>query len=45
MKLIEMRNEARKNKDWAKSDQARKEIDEQGWQVEDSGEKTVIKKK
>ncbi|MFZ3057893.1 MAG: cysteine--tRNA ligase [Minisyncoccales bacterium] len=45
MKLVEARNEARKNKEWDKSDQTRKEIDEKGWQVEDSGEKTVIKKK
>jgi len=45
MKLVEIRNETRKNKEWDKADEAREQIEEKGWQVEDSGEKTVIKKK
>jgi len=44
MKLIEARNDARKMKEWDKSDDIRKDIEEKGWQVEDSGEKTIIKK-
>ncbi|MFA5086632.1 MAG: cysteine--tRNA ligase [Candidatus Paceibacterota bacterium] len=44
MGMIKERNEARKNKEWDKSDELRKKIEEKGWQVEDSGEKTVIKK-
>ena len=45
MKLVELREESRKTKNWAQADEARKKIDELGWQVEDSGEKTVIKEK
>jgi cysteinyl-tRNA synthetase len=44
MELIESRNEARKRKEWDKSDEIRKEIEKKGWQIEDSGEKTIIKK-
>jgi cysteinyl-tRNA synthetase len=44
MKTIKERNEARKNKEWDKSDELRKKIEEKGWLVEDSGEKTIIKK-
>jgi cysteinyl-tRNA synthetase len=44
MELIELRKEARKKKEWDKSDDIRKEIEEKGWQIEDSGEKTIIKK-
>jgi cysteinyl-tRNA synthetase len=43
MELIESRNEARKRKEWDKSDEIRKEIEKKGWQIEDSGEKTIIK--
>jgi len=44
MSLIEARNDYRKNKEWDKADEARKGIEKLGWQVEDSGEKTIIKK-
>jgi len=44
MVLIEARNDYRKNKEWDKADEARKGIEKLGWQVEDSGEKTIIKK-
>jgi cysteinyl-tRNA synthetase len=43
--LIDERKKAREAKEWDKADQARRQIEEKGWQVEDSGEKTVIKKK
>jgi len=43
-KEIQERNEARKNKEWDKSDELRKKIEKKGWLVEDSGEKTIIKK-
>jgi cysteinyl-tRNA synthetase len=42
--LIEEREKNRKNKEWGKSDEIREKIEKLGWQVEDSGEKTIIKK-
>jgi cysteinyl-tRNA synthetase len=44
MAMVKERNEARKDKEWSKSDELRKKIEEKGWQVEDSEERTVIKK-
>ena len=43
--LIEEREESRKNKDWEKSDEVREKIEGLGWQIEDSGNKTIIKQK
>lgn len=45
MKLFEQRNEARKNRDFAKSDEFRVEIEKQGFEVKDTPEGTVIKPK
>ena len=44
LKLVEERNEARKNKDWAKSDELRDIIKEKGYIVKDSKEGTTIEK-
>ena len=44
LKLVEERNEARKNKDWAKSDELRDIIQEKGYKVIDSKEGTKIEK-
>ncbi len=44
MELIEKREGLRKQKEWDKADEIRKEIEKMGWGVEDSGEKTIIKK-
>jgi cysteinyl-tRNA synthetase len=41
--LINQREEYRKNKDWRKSDEIRDKLESIGWQIEDSGEKTIIK--
>ncbi len=41
--LIKQREEYRKNRNWEKADKIRDELETIGWQVEDSGEKTVIK--
>jgi cysteinyl-tRNA synthetase len=41
--LINQREEYRKNKDWQKSDEIRDKLESIGWQIEDSGEKTIIK--
>jgi len=41
--LIEEREEKRRNKEWEKSDEIRDKINKLGWQVEDSGDKTIIK--
>lgn len=43
-KLIEARERARKNKDFIKSDELRKEIKELGYEIEDSSESYKIKK-
>lgn len=43
--LVKERDEARKNKDWAKSDELRDKIGELGFTVEDTSEGQVIKKK
>ena len=44
MERVKERNKARENKEWKKSDDLRGEIEKRGWQIEDSGERTVIKK-
>ena len=44
LKLVEERNVARKNKDWAKSDELRDIIQEKGYIVKDSKEGTTIEK-
>ena len=44
LKLVEERNEARKNKDWAKSDELRDILQEKGYKVIDSKEGTKIEK-
>lgn len=44
MEMVKERNKARENKEWKKSDDLRGEIEKRGWQIEDSGERTVIKK-
>jgi len=41
--LVKEREEKRKNKEWEKSDEIRGKIESLGWQIEDSGEKTIIK--
>ena len=41
-KLIEQRNEARKNKDWAESDRLRDELVSKGYTVKDTKEGTVV---
>lgn len=41
--LINQREDYRKNKDWKKSDEIRDKLESIGWQVEDSGKKTIIK--
>ena len=42
--LLEKRNEARKNKDWAESDRLRDEIKEKGYIVKDSKSGTTLEK-
>lgn len=44
-KIAEERLAARKNKDFQKADELRKEIEKMGYQIEDIGEKYKIKKK
>jgi len=44
-KLIRIREEQRKRKEWEKADQTRKATEEMGWLIEDSGERTIIKKR
>lgn len=44
-KLIEQRDEARKNKDFSKSDELREEIESSGYLVEDTSKGTRVKKK
>ncbi len=43
-KMVQERNKARKNKDWIKSDELRKKIEEKGYKIEDNNLKTIIKK-
>jgi cysteinyl-tRNA synthetase len=43
MALVKQREDSRNNKEWDKADEARKGIEGMGWQIEDSGEKTIIK--
>ena len=42
--MLESRKEARKNKDWASSDQIRKTIHNEGWLVEDTPDGQKLKK-
>ncbi len=44
-KLVEQRNQARENKEWLLSDKIRKQINDDGYLIEDTKEKTIIKKK
>ena len=41
-KLVDLRNEARKNKDWAESDRLRDELVQKGYTVKDTKEGTVV---
>ncbi len=43
--LIKQRNEARSNKDWAKADEVRLQLDQMGIQLEDTPDGTIWKKK
>ncbi len=43
-KLLRQREEARKNKEWEKSDELRKKIEELGWKVEDTPNGQKIQK-
>jgi len=43
-KLVEERETARAEKDWAKSDELRNKINESGYQIDDTGDGTKIKK-
>ena len=45
LKLANKREEARKNKDWAKSDELRNIINEKGYSIKDTKDGTVITKK
>ncbi|MCX6720971.1 MAG: cysteine--tRNA ligase [Candidatus Staskawiczbacteria bacterium] len=42
-KLVKTREECRRNKDWQKSDELRKEIETKGFSVEDTDKGTVVK--
>ena len=42
--LAEQRMQARKNKDWKSSDELRKEIQNQGWEIQDTKESYDLKK-
>jgi len=42
-KLVQEREQARKDKDWNKSDQIRKQIEEKGFRVEDTPEKSEVR--
>jgi cysteinyl-tRNA synthetase len=44
MDKVKAREQFRKDKDWDKADEIRKELERQGWIVEDLGEKTILKK-
>jgi len=43
-KLVKKREEARKNKEWGKSDELRDEIKKLGYQVDDTSEGSVVRK-
>jgi cysteinyl-tRNA synthetase len=43
LNLAKERDEARKNKDWQKSDQLRKEIEKLGYKIQDTDKETIIK--
>jgi cysteinyl-tRNA synthetase len=43
--LTEARDEARKAKDWQKSDALRREIESRGYEVKDTGEGSILKRK
>ncbi|MDD5569216.1 MAG: cysteine--tRNA ligase, partial [Candidatus Pacebacteria bacterium] len=43
-KKAELREQYRKNKEWDKADQIRKELESLGWAVEDADGETIIKK-
>ena len=45
LELVQERQEARKNKDWAKSDELRELINEKGYDIKDTKEGMKIKKK
>ncbi len=45
MKLSEEREDYRKNKDWQKADEIRKQIEELGYRIEDSENGVIIEKK
>ncbi len=42
--LVKKREEARKNKDWQLSDKIREEITKKGYQIDDSGKGSLVKK-
>lgn len=44
LKIVKEREEARKNKDWKKSDELREKIKKKGWQVDDIKEGYKLKK-
>lgn len=44
-KLLDERNKARSERDWAKADALRKEIESQGWEIEDTVYDTRVKRK
>ena len=42
-KLVKEREQYRKNKEWQKSDEIRKEIEKQGYSIEDTKDGTTVK--
>lgn len=44
LKLVDSREEARKNKDWEKADKLRKKMEESGFSVEDTNDGPVVNK-
>ena len=44
LSLVNQRNEARANKDWAESDRLRDELISKGYSVKDSKEGTIVEK-
>ena len=43
IKLMKQREELRKNKEWQKSDEVRKEIEKKGYLLEDTKDGTVVR--
>jgi len=43
-KIVKEREKARKNNNWQKSDELKKEIEKMGYRVEDTKQKTIVKK-